>query len=75
MYLRSIGVRQLLTSVAHPRANGIVERYNRVIKEGFRRLLALCPHTNWVEHIPDILAGLRMLPTRLGVSPYMLCYK
>jgi hypothetical protein len=34
------------------------------------------PHTNtWTEFVGDIAAGLRMLPTRLGCSPYLLVFK
>ena len=37
-YLRSLGVTVSLISTAHPRSNGLVERYNRVLKSGFRKM-------------------------------------
>jgi hypothetical protein len=74
-YLRSIGTVICMVSTAHPRANGVVERYNRVIKQGFRKLMTEFPGTSWRDHLPDILAGIRMLPTTTGLSPYLICFK
>ena len=42
-YLRMKGIQQATISTAHPRANGLVERYNGCIKAGFRRLKVACP--------------------------------
>ena len=33
------------------------------------------PGIGWWEVLPDVLAGLRMLPTHLGVSPFVLAHK
>ena len=74
-YLSALGVVQAVISTAHPRSNGLVERYNRCIKEGLRKMLMMFPQSTWLDHLSDILAGLRMLPTHLGVSPYLLCFK
>ena len=38
-YLRGLGVEHKYISTAHPRANGLVERYNKSIKEGFRKMM------------------------------------
>ena len=35
-YLERMGIRHSLISVAHPRANGLIERYNGVIRRGLR---------------------------------------
>jgi hypothetical protein len=43
IYCDSMGIRVQLISTAHPRANGLVERYNGVIESGFRKLSAACP--------------------------------
>ena len=74
-YLESIGTVLSVVSTAHPRANGQVERYNAFIKAGFRRMMTACPGTCWFEHLGDVLMGLRLLPTRLGFSLYLLVYK
>lgn len=29
----------------------------------------------WYDFIPEIVAGLRMLPTRIGMSPFLMVYK
>ena len=62
-------------STANPRANRLVERYNRVIKEGIRKMITLVGEIAWDEVLPEVLAGLRMLPTRLGVSPHLIVFK
>ena len=64
-----------MISVAHPRANGLVERYNGVIRRGLRMQLAALPGIHPKEALPDVLAGLRLLPTRIGYSPFQLLYK
>ena len=74
-YLTRIGTHHSLISVAHPRANGLVERVNKVIREGFRKMLAATSGGSWTDDLGDILAGIRMLPTRLGISPFALVYK
>jgi hypothetical protein len=75
-YLESIGCTLRLIYSAHPRANGLVERYNKCVKEGLRKFTVAAGATfAWTEFVGDIAAGLRMLPTRLGFAPYLLVYK
>ncbi len=74
-YCHAFGIQVALISTAHPRANGLVERYNACIKAGFRRMATVCPDGKWFEFLPEILTGLRMLPSRSGYSPYQLVYK
>jgi transposase InsO family protein len=74
-YLRELGVDHRVISTAHPRANGLIERYNRSIKEGLRKMSTLVCTIAWDELLPEVLAGLRMLPTRLGVSPHLIVFK
>ena len=59
---------------ANPRANGVVERYNACLKAGFRRMASVAG-IGWEDALPDILSGLRFLPTKLGVAPYLLVFK
>ena len=33
------------------------------------------PDMPWYEHLPDILAGLRFLPNKLGYSAYLPAFK
>jgi hypothetical protein len=75
-YLGSIGCKQVLIYSAHPRANGLVERYNKVIKEGLRKfVVAVGAQYSWCDYLGDIAAGLRMLPTRNGYPPFLLVFK
>lgn len=74
-YLRSADVQHALISTAHPRANGLVERYNGAIKKGLRRLRTSFPQAPWTDLLGEVLAGLRMLPSRLGISPFVVVYK
>ena len=60
---------------SHPQANGLVERYNGVIKQGLRKMASLHPTVPWTDHLPTVLAGLRFLPTRLGVPPAWVVFK
>ena len=75
-YLESIGCSQVLIFGTHPWANGLVERYNKCIKEGLRKfVVAAGARFSWVEFLGDIAAGLRMLPTRNGYPPFLLVFK
>jgi hypothetical protein len=74
-YCESMGIRVMAVYTAHPQANGLVERYNGVIKAGLRKMAALHPTITWVDLLPTVLAGLRFLPTRLGVPPAWIVFK
>ena len=70
-----MGIRRTCISTRHPRANGMVERYNGIIESGFRRMKSVCPDGTWHQFLPEIVAGLRMLPSSLGYSPFLIIYK
>ena len=53
----------------------MVERYNGVVKAGLRKMEAACRSGEWITHLPEVLAGMRFLPTSLGVPPYVLAFK
>ena len=75
-YLEGIGCKQNFIFSAHPRANGLVKRYNKCIKEGLRKfVVAAGAKFAWTDFLGDIVAGLRMLPTRIGYSPFLLVFK
>ena len=62
-------------AVENLQANKMVERYNGMIRSGFRKMLINMPHGSWDTFLPDILAGLRFLPTSIGLSPFFMTYK
>lgn len=51
-----LGIKHLRTTAYHPAANGLIERYHRVLKASIK-----CYETEkWVEVLPLILLGLRL---------------
>jgi hypothetical protein len=73
---RSIVVKYI--SVAHPRANGQVERANGIILDALKKRVyrendkaSGC----WIKELPAVVWGLRTQPSRnTGVSPYFMVY-
>jgi hypothetical protein len=65
-------------SVAHPRANGQVERANDLIIDGLKKILY---DTNtkkggkWIHELPHVIWGLRTQPSKaIGQTPFFLIY-
>ena len=65
----------MVVFTAHPHANGGVERYNGVLRAGLRKLVDTLGERPWTECLPQVLAGMRFLPTRLGYPPAWLVFK
>ena len=65
-------------SVAHPRANGQVERANGMILDGLKKRLYEKDQQHpgkWLKELPAMAWGLRTQPSRnTGVSPYFLVF-
>jgi hypothetical protein len=62
----NIGARHITTTAYHPQANGLVERLHRQIKDALRARQA---STDWPDHLPWVLLGLRAAPKEIsGVS-------
>ena len=69
---RLLGISSLRTTAYHPQANGLVERVHRVIKE---RLCARGGSTNWMDHLPMVLLGIRTsVREDTGLCPAELVY-
>ena len=58
-----MGIKHTILLVCHPRENGLVECYNSIIRTGLRKMFAALPEVPWQEYLPEILVGLRLLPT------------
>lgn len=54
--LKYLGVRKIRTTSYHPQANGLVERWHRVLKAA---LMARLNTESWIDHLPTVLFGLR----------------
>jgi hypothetical protein len=64
-------------SVAHPRANGQVERANGMVLDALKKRLhdAANSKGGWIKELPNALWGLRTQPSKpTGQSPYFLDY-
>ena len=68
---------QRTMSNAWPRANGQVERVNRVIKAALRKYIsAKASPTAWAVYLPEMAMSLRFLVTKShGLSPYLVVFK
>ena len=53
-WCRRLNITQINTAVAHPQANGLVERANRSLMEGIKTRLGR-ERKGWVDELPNIL--------------------
>jgi hypothetical protein len=77
-YCENNGIDVQYVSVAHPRANGQVERANGMVLGALKKRLHDAANTKegkWIKELPNALWGLRTQPTKpTGQSPYFLAY-
>jgi hypothetical protein len=77
-YCENNGIDVRYVSVAHPRANGQVERANGMVPNALKKRLHDAANTKggkWIKELPNALWGLRTQPTKpTGQSPYFLVY-
>ena len=77
-YCEDSGIDVRYISIAHPRANGQVERANEMILNALKKRLHDISNTKggkWLKELPNALCGLRTQPTKpTGHSPYFLVY-
>jgi transposase InsO family protein len=66
-----LGVKMLFTTPYHPQANGAVERFHRRLKESLRARLA---GSDWPDHLPWVLLGLRAAPRKTPVFQRLSWY-
>ena len=69
-----LGVQSITTTPYHPATDGLVERYNGIIKNMIRRTSKLW-HGRWDLALPFLLGELRWIPnTTTGFTPSKLLY-
>jgi hypothetical protein len=77
-YCKNSGIDVRYVSVAHPRANGQVERANGMVLDALKKWLHDAANTKggkWIKELPNALRGLRTQPSKpTGQSPYFLVY-
>jgi ribonuclease HI len=77
-YCENSGIDVRYVSVAHPRANGQVERANGMVLDALKKRLHDAANSNggkWIKELPNVLWGLRTQPSKpTGQSPYFLVY-
>ena len=54
-----LSIHHVSTTAFHPQSNGMVERFHRQLKNSLRARLA---SSDWFEHLPWVLLGLRATP-------------
>lgn len=57
-FLLDKGIHHVLNAVATPRANGQVERYNRVILDALTAKCVQTAENKWDDHLPDVQWGI-----------------
>jgi hypothetical protein len=77
-YCENSGIVVRYVSVAHPRANGQVERANGMVLEALKKRLHDAANSKggkWIKELTNVLWGLRTQPSKpTGQSPYFLVY-
>jgi transposase InsO family protein len=77
-YCENSGIDVRHVSVAHPRANGQVERANGMVLDALKKRLHDAANSKggkWIKELPNALWGLRTQPSKpAGQSPYFLVY-
>lgn len=73
-YCAAYGIRHRRVTPHHPQAAGQVERVNGLLRMGFR--LAKAAGIDWFNAYPEVLAGLRQLPSRThDITPFFAQFK
>ena len=71
---RILSIKHLTSTLYHPATNGIVERYNGVLKQMLKKVCADNPQ-DWDKYLPSLLFAYREAPqSSLGFSPFELMF-
>ena len=69
-----LGISHIKTSVYHPEANGLVERFNGTLKHMLKKFVEN-QIDNWDKYLPYVLFAYREVPCQsTGYSPFELLY-
>ena len=69
-----LGITKIKTSVYHPEANGLVERFNGTLKSMLKKFVGDCVKV-WDKYLPYLLFAYREVPSAsTGYSPFELLY-
>ena len=69
-----LSIKQVTTSPYHPATNGLVERFNGILKQMLKRMCAECP-SDWDRYIePLLFANWEALQESLGFSLFKLLH-
>ena len=72
--LSLLQVKQLHTSVYHPQTDGLVERFNKMLKQMLKKVMDI-DGKNWDQLLPRVLFAVREVPqAATGFSPFELLY-
>jgi Integrase core domain len=70
--MKRLGIKHNMSTAFHPQSNGLVERAHRQLKDALKARLA---GSQWSNHLPWVLLGLRVAPREdSGVSAAELVY-
>ncbi len=71
---RQLNVKQLKTSIFHPHTDGLVERFNKTLKQMLRKVIDV-DRRNWDQLLPYVFFSIREVPqSSTGLSPFELLY-
>ena len=69
-----LGLKQITTSICHPMGNGLIENYNRSLKQMLRRLCSEEPE-KWDKFLAPLLFAYREVPQEsTGFAPFELLF-
>nr|GEU80122.1 protein NYNRIN-like [Tanacetum cinerariifolium] len=73
-WCKQLNIQQINIDVAHPQANGLVERENRSLMEGIKTKLGR-ERKGWVDELPNVLCAFQTsLKISNGETPYSLMF-